>query len=65
MDIIDKIKYGEAPDSELTLAEKIVKGILKDFRGRRGLRQEFDSIDEDIQIEIIESWIKITEKELE
>lgn len=41
------------------VAEKIVDEIVKDLNSRRGLRQEWDSIDEDIQQEIKEVWISI------
>jgi hypothetical protein len=37
-------------------ADEIVKGILADLSGRRGLRQEWDMIDDEIQEEIIEEW---------
>jgi hypothetical protein len=37
-------------------ATLIVEAILKDLKGRRGLRQEWDGIDRDIQEEIIDVW---------
>jgi len=40
-------------------AKKIVHSIIDDLSDRRGLRQEWEKIDEDIQNEIKESWISI------
>ncbi len=40
-------------------AEKIVDGIIEDFTDRRGLRQEWEQIDEETQQEIRDTWIKI------
>lgn len=40
-------------------AEKIVDKIIDDFTDRRGLRQEWENIDEEIQQEIRDTWIKI------
>lgn len=51
-------------EEELTLEEKIVFRIISDFTDRRGLRQEWENIDDDIQEEIIETWINIVKKEL-
>jgi hypothetical protein len=36
--------------------------IITDFTDRRGLRQEWEHIDGDIQDEIIEKWIGIIDK---
>jgi len=49
---------------ELTTEEKIVFSIINDFTDRRGLRQEWEQIDNDIQEEIIEEWINIVKKQL-
>lgn len=38
-------------------AKRIVDAILFDLRDRRGLRQTWDGIDEDIRDEIKASWI--------
>ena len=43
----------------------IVKQIINDFTGRKGLRQGWDEIDDDIQSEIIEQWESITLKILQ
>lgn len=40
----------------LALALKIVLNIKGDFTDRRGLRQEWEQIDEDIQEEILRKW---------
>lgn len=40
-------------------AAQIVQEILDDLRNRRGLRQEWDQIDSDIQSEIHQRWMKI------
>lgn len=42
-----------------TIAEKIQSGILEDVTDRRGWEHEWYNMDEDIQKEIKESWIKI------
>lgn len=39
---------------------KIVRAIIKDFTHRRGLRQEWEFIDDEIQGEIISKWCDIT-----
>ena len=41
------------------LAELIVDAIIHDLSGRRGLRHEWDQIDEDVQTEIRDQWIAI------
>lgn len=48
----------------LTTEEKIVFRFLEDFADRRGLGDEWDGIDDDIQDEIIETWLQIVKKEL-
>lgn len=40
----------------------IVDAIIKDLTDRRGLRQEWDAIDDDIQDEIRNVWIQIVVK---
>lgn len=40
-------------------ARKVVEGIIKDLTDRRGLRQEWDMIDDDIQDEIKDKWTDI------
>lgn len=48
----------------VTTAEAIVFDIVADFTDRRGLRQEWDNIDDDIQNEIMEKWVSITTENL-
>ena len=40
-------------------AEEIVESIVKDIRNRKGLKNEWDSIDKDLQQEICEEWQSI------
>lgn len=39
----------------------ILHELWQDFTDRRGLRQQWDMIDEEIQIEILQTWYKIIE----
>ena len=41
---------------------EIVESILLDLKDRKGLRQEWDQIDHNIQQEIKEGWIRIVEE---
>lgn len=52
-----------ATDEE-TLAHDIVARIVDDLSDRRGLRQAWDEIDEEIRDEIILEWIAIVEEKL-
>jgi hypothetical protein len=45
-------------------ASKIVEQIVADLSDRRGLRHEWDQIDDDIQAEIISQWTAIAEREI-
>jgi hypothetical protein len=40
-------------------AKLIVEALIEDLSDRRGLRHEWESIDEDIQEEIRQTWITI------
>lgn len=51
-------------DPTLTVEERIVSEILKDLKGRSGLRHQWEQIDEDIQQEIIQRWVAIVEARL-
>jgi hypothetical protein len=42
-----------------TLAEKVVAAIEDDLTDRRGLRQEWESIDDDTQDDIRKAWARI------
>lgn len=44
--------------------EKIVFAIIEDLEDRRGLGQEWDNIDDEIQEAIIEQWILIVKLKL-
>ena len=46
------------------LAVNIILDIIADFTDRRGLQQEWEQIDKDIQDEIKQEWIKIIEHHL-
>jgi hypothetical protein len=46
-------------------AETIVDAILADMSDRRGLRQEWDGIDADIQGQIRAEWINIARRVIE
>ena len=41
------------------MGDTIVQAILSDLCGRRGLRQEWDEIDTDVQLEIIDTWRRL------
>ena len=42
-------------------SEAIVFKIIKDLRNRKGIGDEYDMIDTDIQEEIMSDWIAITD----
>lgn len=45
-------------------AERIVRAIVRDITDRRGLRQEWEQIDEKTRKEIRATWAAIVRKEL-
>lgn len=45
-------------------AKAIVEAIRKDFTDRRGLRQEWDAIGDDVKREIVETWRALVIAEL-
>lgn len=45
-------------------ANAIVNIILGDLKGRRGLGNAWDDIDQEIQEEIADIWVKIAEEEI-
>ena len=57
MDNLEKI------DADL-LASRIVEAIKRDFTDRRGLRQEWEGIDEEIQAEICNTWRLLARNEI-
>lgn len=57
-------KYNEYPrQSELTVAEDILFNLMDEMSDRRGVLG-FDSCDEEIQEEMLESWLSIVNKKL-
>jgi hypothetical protein len=48
-----------------TLASIITEAIVRDICDRRGLGQEFESCDDDIQDEIRETWTQIIQNVLD
>lgn len=51
--ILEGVDYGKVKNT--------VFKIIYDMSDRRGLKQEWEQIDEDIQCEIIQQWIDIVE----
>ena len=47
-----------------TKAKRLLFSIVEDFTDRRGLRQEWEKIDDDIQEEILQEWLDMIEREL-
>lgn len=47
-----------------TIAEAVVDVLVADFTNRRGLRQEWENIDPDIQQEIVDTWTAIVREGL-
>ena len=45
-------------------AREIAESIASDIKGRRGIGNEWEMIDDVIQEEIIDAWMAIIEKEL-
>ena len=63
--LIDKY-YDHILNGKLVTIEKeIVFAILHDFTDRRGLRQEWEQIEEDIKEEMIQTWIDIVKSKLD
>jgi hypothetical protein len=63
--LIDKY-YSHICDGKMVTIEKeIVFAILFDFTDRRGLRQEWEQIDDDIKEEMIQTWIDIVKSKLD
>lgn len=52
----DYILQGKIPNTQ---EKQIVFSIINDITGRRGIGNEFDRIDSDIQDEIVDNWLKI------
>lgn len=58
-------EYYKRSTLEMTISKKILFEILADFTDRRGLRQEWEQIDDDVQDEILSAWLKIIQNNLE
>ena len=41
---------------ENEIARRVVEAIIKDFTDRRGLRQAWDALDDDIKADIKQEW---------
>jgi hypothetical protein len=52
------------PQIEAELASEIVAAIIFDLGDRRGLRQEWDEIDNDVRAEIVQEWERIVREKL-
>jgi hypothetical protein len=50
--------------TDLPVAKRIVYSIVADLRDRRGICHEWDQVDRDIQEEILQTLLDITEREL-
>lgn len=48
----------KAPSEYREFADRIVKAIISDLTGRRGLRQEWESIDQETKEEIVASMTR-------
>jgi len=47
-----------------TPAEEIAFGIFSDITGRKGVGNELENVDKDIQNEILQEWIEIANKQV-
>lgn len=52
----ERIKEEEEEDDMQLIAIETVKRIIEDLTQRRGLKQEWYNIDDDVKEEIIKSW---------
>jgi len=50
--------------SDTTLEQKIVDAMLRNLRGRRGIRQAFESIDEDVMTELVTELREVVQREM-
>ena len=53
------------PDQVQDAAKKATAKIVADLTDRRGLRQEWEGIDDDIRAEIVAQWEAIIVREIE
>jgi hypothetical protein len=52
----------EMMDTAAESARRIVHALIKDLCDRRGLRQAWEQIDDDVQREIVKTWTQIATK---
>lgn len=52
-------------NKDFSLAENIVFDMVRNLRGRRGIKQAWSDIDEEIQEEILETLIEIVQSNLD
>lgn len=56
------IRYIVAGETDgVSQSESVVFEIISDLKGRKGIGNEFEQIDSEIQEEIIDAWINIVE----
>ena len=46
-------------EQKIKVASKIVEEIVSDLRGRQGIGDEFDHIDEEVKASLVDDWIRI------
>jgi len=63
MTILEKFENRNEENTDLTKAESIVFELLDEMSGRRGVLDLY-SFDEDIQEEMLESWVEIANNKL-
>jgi hypothetical protein len=59
------VKGAPMKKSNPFLAKEIVKAILDDFTDRRGLRQAWDPIDDEIKDDVLKTWLLSTKRILD
>lgn len=59
MNLLDEYYQYCLEKKSFSKEKEIVFEIMEDFTDRRGLKQEWHEIDDDIKEEIIETWINI------
>ena len=65
MNLIEKYyKYAGGEKPSITKSEEIIFDIIDDLTDRRGLRQEWEDIDDEVKEEIIKTWIDLVDKKI-
>lgn len=49
----------------MSTAQQIVKDIIEDLSDRRGLRHEWEQIDDDVKVDIVSTWEAIVQAHLD